>query len=210
MNIFNQSDIRSLDKQSRTNLINALAGIRPANLIGSISENKITNLAIFNSVMHIGADPALMGFIMRPTTVKRDTYENIINTKEFSINHVNSDIVAAAHQTSARFEISEFEACGLSPEYGSIIKAPYVKEASIQIGLKLAEIIPIQSNDTKIIIGEILEIRIKDESCLETDFNLNLEAAKSIGVNGLDSYYTLQKVAKFKYAKPNLAPEIIS
>jgi len=210
MNIFNQSDIRSLDKQSRTNLINALAGIRPANLIGSISENKITNLAIFNSVMHIGADPALMGFIMRPTTVKRDTYENIINTKEFSINHVNSDIVAAAHQTSARFEISEFEACKLNPEYSSIVKAPYVQEASIQIGLKLAEIISIQSNDTKLIIGEILEIRIKDVNCIETDFSLNLEASQSMGVNGLDTYYSLQKVAKLKYAKPNLAPEIIS
>jgi flavin reductase (DIM6/NTAB) family NADH-FMN oxidoreductase RutF len=151
-----------------------------------------------------------MGFIMRPTTVKRDTYENIISTKEFSINHVNSDIVAAAHQTSARFEISEFEACKLNPEYSSIVKAPYVQEASIQIGLKLAEIIPIQSNDTKLIIGEILEIRIKDANCLETDFSLNLEASQSIGVNGLDTYYSLQKVAKFKYAKPNLAPEIIS
>jgi flavin reductase (DIM6/NTAB) family NADH-FMN oxidoreductase RutF len=209
MRIFDQSNLRSLEKQARTNLINALAGIRPANLIGTIAEDQTTNLAIFNSVMHIGADPALMGFIMRPTTVKRDTYENIVSTQEFSINHVNIGIVSSAHHTSARFEISEFEACRLSPEYGTCIKAPYVQEASIQIGLKLAEIIPIELNQTKLIIGEIHEIRIKDETCLEPDFNLNLELAKSIGVNGLDSYYSIQKLAKYKYAKPNLPPEII-
>ena len=209
MKIFNQSDIRSLEKQARTNLINALAGIRPANLIGTISENNITNVAIFNSVMHIGADPALMGLIMRPTSVKRDTYENIVSTKEFTVNHVKLDFVSSAHHTSARFEGSEFDACSLHPEY-SQMKAPYVQEALIQIGLKLAEIIPIELNQTKLIIGEIQEIRIKDETCIEPDFHLNLALANSIGVNGLDTYYSLKKELKFKYAKPNLAPEMIS
>lgn len=206
MKTFNQSEIAALAKQERTNLINALAGIRPANLIGTVSANNQTNVAIFNSVMHIGADPALMGFIMRPTSVTRDTYENIVATKEFTLNHVPFNAIEAAHQTSARYSISEFEACGFTPEYSNLMKAPYVGESIIQIGLKLADMIPIALNQTLLVIGEIVEIRIKNEACLEADFHLDLTLGNSIGVNGLDSYYSLHKEMKLSYAKPNLKP----
>ncbi len=209
MKTFHKIELALLEKQHRTNLINALSGIRPANLIGTISETKVSNLAIFNSVMHIGADPALMGFIMRPTHVNRDTFKNIETTLEFTINHVHIDCIAAAHQTSARYEESEFEACGFTPEYSNAIKAPYVAESIIQIGLSLAEIIPINSNQTKLIVGEVQEIRIKNEACLEQDLRINLTTANSSGVNGLDTYYALEKKATFKYAKPNEKPEQI-
>ncbi len=209
MKTFQKEALAALEKQYRTNLINALAGIRPANLIGSISKNNTTNLAIFNSVMHIGADPALMGFIMRPTHVNRDTFINIETTQEFTINHVHATTIAAAHQTSARYLVSEFEACGFTPEYSTLIKAPYVAESVIQIGLKLAEIIPIQSNQTKLIIGEVQEIRIKNEDCITSSYGINLSIANSIGVNGLDNYYTLNNEATFKYAKPDQKPQQI-
>ena len=76
---FNQNDIKNLERVKRLNLINSITGIKPANLIGTISSKQETNLAIFSSVMHLGSDPALLGFILRPAQdVPRHTFENIM------------------------------------------------------------------------------------------------------------------------------------
>ena len=54
-----QADIRNEDRLRRLNLINSVTGIKPANLIGTISEAGVPNLAIFSSVFHLGTNPAL-------------------------------------------------------------------------------------------------------------------------------------------------------
>ena len=59
--------IQDMDRVKRLNLINSITGISPANLIGTISNDSIENLSIFSSVIHIGSNPPLIGFILRPT-----------------------------------------------------------------------------------------------------------------------------------------------
>ena len=74
-----KTDLENASKVFRLNLINSITGIKPANLIGSISNSGQTNLAIFSSVIHLGSNPAYLGFIMRPIgDVPRHTYENIL------------------------------------------------------------------------------------------------------------------------------------
>ena len=114
-----KSEIEELDKRFRTNLINSLSGLKSLNLCGTINEKVQTNLAIINSVVHVGANPALLGMVMRPTTVPRHTLSNILSTRHYTLNHVHRDIFRNAHQTSANYEeeVSEFEACGLHAQY---------------------------------------------------------------------------------------------
>ena len=150
--------------------------------------------------MHIGANPPYMGFIMRPVSVPRGTYQNIKQTEFFTINQVNQTIYKQAHQTSARYNISEFEATGLTPEYSKAIKAPYVKESKLKIGLRFVEEQLIKVNGTILIIGEVLEI-ITEEQYINQSNILQLEALDAIGVNGLETYYKLQKLAELPYAK---------
>jgi flavin reductase (DIM6/NTAB) family NADH-FMN oxidoreductase RutF len=71
-------DLAGFEKQDRTNLVNGLSGYKSAHLIGTTNKKGETNLAIFSSVVHIGANPALMGFIQRPASEERHTYENIL------------------------------------------------------------------------------------------------------------------------------------
>lgn len=78
--ILTHDAILRLDTRQRAALINSLSGFKSLNLIGSISSSKITNLAIFNSVFHLGANPPLMGFIIRPDSVDRHTLQNILDT----------------------------------------------------------------------------------------------------------------------------------
>jgi len=191
-----------MEKQPRTNLINSLPGIRAANLIGTNNSSGETNLAIFNSVIHIGAHPPYMGFIMRPVTMPRGTYQNIKDTGYFTINQVNEKIYKQAHQTSARYEDSEFAATGLTPEFTSTLKAPYVKESKVKIGLRFVEEQHIKINGTILMIGEIQEIILENNYLNESNI-VQLQQAEAIGVNGLETYYRVEKVAELPYAKPD-------
>ncbi len=199
------SDFEKLEKQKRTNLINCLSGFRAANLIGTINNSGKSNLAIFNSVNHIGANPPLMGFIQRPASVERHTYENIKNTGCFTINHVNENIYKQAHQTAARFgeNESEFEKTGLNEFYSNIIKAPYVAESLVKIGLTFEEEVLIKSNNTILVIGRVVELII-NEDFLTEEYLLDLSKSKSIAVQGLETYYKAKKIATLPYAKPDL------
>ncbi len=81
--------IAQLEQRFRTNFINCLSGFKSLNLIGSVNQLQQTNLAIFNSVFHLGANPPLLGCIIRPDSVERHTLSNIESTGYYTFNHVN-------------------------------------------------------------------------------------------------------------------------
>jgi len=201
------SDIQAMDKISRLNLINSISGYKPANLIGTIDKEGHTNLAIFSSVVHLGSDPALLAFIMRPTTVDRHSYHNIKSIGQYTINHVPSDLTAQAHYTSSKFDKdeSEFQACGFEEEYHQEFRAPYVQGSPVQIGLKLEEVIPIKINGTIMVIGSVQQLHVQT-SIIEDDNALNLDRGSVAAVSGLNTYYKASKIAKYPYARVGKFP----
>jgi len=205
-----KQNILDFEKLYRAAFVNSLSRFKCANLIGTISLKGKINLAIFSSVIHVGANPPLMGFLMRPVSVERHTYTNIKEINHFTINHINKEIFKQAHQTSARYErnISEFEACQLTPEYTETIEAPYVKESKIKVGLKFLEEQEIKSNGTMFIIGEIQEIILPDDATL-TDGYVDIEKAGTIAISGLDSYHETKRISRLSYAKPGIKPKEI-
>ena len=206
--ILTKQNILEFEKLYRTTFINSITGFKSANLIGTISSEGKTNLAIFNSVIHVGANPPLMGFLMRPVSVERHTYKNIKETGSFTINHINKEIFKEAHQTSARYEkdTSEFDACGFTPEFTETIKVPYVKESKIKIGLKFVEENEVKFNGTIFIVGEIIEIILPDDVTSEDGF-VNIEKAGSIAISGLDSYHKTKGISRLEYAKLGIEPK---
>ena len=202
--LLTQTEIQQLDRIKRLNIINSLTGIKPANLIGTCSQTSQSNLAIFSSVVHLGSDPAILGFITRPSgEVPRHTLENIIETEHYTINHVPTSMVQQAHQTSAQYSQhhSEFETCGFTEETINNFPAPFVKQAPIQIGLKLAEILPIEINKTQMVIGEIQLLNLADE-LISTEGYIDLEQAETAGISGLNNYYGLKFIQSYPYARP--------
>lgn len=192
-----------MDKRYRTNFINSLSGYKSANLIGTVSPNGVSNLAIFSSVVHLGADPALVCFINRPHTVERQTLENIYATGYYTINHVSQHFYQQAHQTSARYsaEVSEFSETGLLEQHTNF-SAPYVADSSLKYGVKFAQAIDIELNQTLLVIGEVVEV-ICDRDSIESDGKINIEKLGSVAVSGLDEYHLASSLGRLAYAKPN-------
>lgn len=203
-----RNNIKELDKIKRLNIVNSIIGIKPGNLIGTQNSKGNTNLAIFSSVLHLGSNPALLGFILRPfTEVPRHTYQNILETGIYTINHIHTSFVQQAHFTSAKFEksLSEFDVCGLHTQYISHFDAPFVKESKIKMGMKYLETIPIPRNNTNIVIGQIEHILINKDIVSKEGY-VNLDEAGSTGIGGLNSYYKLDKITTFPYARKEEVP----
>ncbi len=199
----NKEGLVQLEQRYRTAFINSLAGFRQAVLVGTKSIDGNTNLAIFNSLIHLGANPALFGLMSRPDTVQRDSLQNILDTKEYTLNYIQAEHYIKAHQTSARYEkgVSEFEKVGFTALYQEGCKAPFVKEALVKIAMKLEETIPITLNGTVLIIGSIQEVVINDGIVGDDGF-VNLSAAEVLISQGLDAYFISKEIGRLPYAKP--------
>lgn len=197
-------DILAMEKQTRVHFINSIGGFKSVCLVGTTNTKGKTNLAVFSSLIHIGANPALVALIFRPSPPERDTLTNLLETGFYTLNHINESIYQKAHQTSARYEkeISEFDETGLTPDYKNDFKAPFVKESAIQIGLRFREKIDIKINNTIMVIGEITEVYVP-QNCLSKDGFLDIEKANSITCSGLDSYHTTKRLERLSYAKPD-------
>ena len=200
---YTRDQINDLEKIKKINLINSCSGYKSANLIGTISKEGITNVAVFSSVTHLGSNPPTLGFILRPTTVPRDTYKNILESGVFTINHIFEDIIEDAHHTSAKYEeaISEFDITALEDEYHNDCIAPFVKGSPVQMEMKFIEEYHIKSNNVIHIISEIKNLYVKDD-ILNDDGFLDLAKGKVAAINGLDAYAIANVNTRFNYQRP--------
>jgi flavin reductase (DIM6/NTAB) family NADH-FMN oxidoreductase RutF len=209
MQQFTPAEWQSWERFYRANFINSLTGFKSASLIGTINAQGVPNLGMFSSMVHIGSDPALIGYINRPIAAAPHTLANIKANGFYTVNHIHPSFVDKAHQTSAKYpdEVNEFTEVGLNEEYINGINVPFVKESPIKYLLSLKEIIPITLNATFLVIGQLEQVLI-DPSLLPTaDGFLELDQIGSICSNGLDAYYKTTLIDRYAYAKPGMAAE---
>jgi len=210
MRYYSSKDLDSLPSRFRSNLVNSCTGYKSCNLLGTIAADGTENLAIFNSVIHIGSNPPLLGFVLRPLTVKRDSYENLKAQGYFTVNHVHEAILFSAHQTSAKYEgeISEFAQTGLTPEYMNDFSAPYVKESTIKIGCRYENEYNIKENGCLLVIGRIQQIYVPEEM-QHKDGWVQLDKARTLACNGLDGYALPKLLSRLAYARPHQEPKVL-
>ncbi|ASU36694.1 flavin reductase family protein [Mucilaginibacter xinganensis] len=202
--------IAEMEKQYRISLINSLIGYRSLNLLGTTSNDGITNLCLISSTFHLGANPPLVGLVIRPEREHNDTLRNIKSTGQYTLNNVLPEWYMQAHQTSASYPsgLSEFDACGFKKQYVKDFKAPFVGNSNVRIGLELREVIDMEINGTTIVIGEIVRI-LTDDSLIAEDGTVDHSKAETMTAAGLDTYFLPQPVGRLAYAKPGIEPHLL-
>jgi flavin reductase (DIM6/NTAB) family NADH-FMN oxidoreductase RutF len=140
--------------------------------------------------------------------IRRHTHENIMSTGVYTINFVTTNFIQNAHYTSAKFDVStnEFEKSKLTPSYIDGYDAPFVKESPIKMGLRFVEEIPIVSNGTTLMVGQVEHIIMPDET-MNDNGHLDLGALDVAGISGLNTYYSLTKKDRFPYVRKNYTLE---
>ena len=203
MKHLSKEDFDDLQKFYRINLINSCTGYKSANLIGTISEDGIENVAVFSSITHLGSNPAMLGYILRPTTVPRNTYKNIKQTGVFTVNHIIKKIINDAHHTSAKYEenISEFDMTMLEQEYKEGCIAPFVKGSPVQLVCNYQNEYHIKENGTILVVASIEDLYFNKDLVDDSGF-LRLDKGEVVTVNGCDGYALPSLINRFEYQRP--------
>ena len=205
MKTFDTAAIDAMAKIPRLNLINSVTGYKSANLIGTCSNDGILNVAIFSSITHLGSNPALLGFRIRPSaSTPRDTYPNIKDNQYFTVNHITSAMIADAHHTSSAYEpgISEFDKTKLESEFLDGQKVPFVKNSPVRLLCKYVNEYPIAENGCIHLIASIEKIYVEDDLIQKENW-VRLDLAEVVTINGLDGYSAPKLIDRFEYARPN-------
>lgn len=205
---FDSEQLATLDPAFRRNLINCLPGYKPLHLIGTQNASGVTNVALFSQLIHLGAAPPLIGVLFRPHTVKRDTLENILETKRFTLNQVSREGYVQAHWTAANWEGSEFEGTGLKEEWREGCFAPFVQGSPVQLACTLEEVQTLQVNQTVFVIATIDQVFV-DEKGLREDGTLDYAMLETVAVTGLDEYHQGKSLGRLSYPKPGFLPTVI-
>lgn len=201
MKHFSIEEIQRWERFFRANFVNSLSGYKPVSLIAT-RNNDVNNLGVFSNIVHIGADPAYIGFINRPREAAPHTLSNIESSRYYTINHIHPDFLVKAHQCSAKYpqQVSEFDAVGLTPVFKEGFHAPFVGESLVQYALELEEITPIKLNNSFFVIGKLLHAFV-DDACLREDGLIDLSKSNSIVSLGIDAYYNPSPLKRYAYAK---------
>jgi len=201
---FSLAEIQTWDRFTRANFINTLTGFKSLSLIGTVNKAGESNVAVFSNIVHLGADPALIGFINRPLEAAPHTLSNIQETGFFTVNLVTESMYKQAHQTSAKYAdgVSEFEMTGLTEQFREGCSAPFVAESPVQYLLKLEQVIPIELNGTFLVIGSLQAAYVPAEIQEEDGF-LDLAKAGILTSLGTSGYYKTEKIDNLPYAKVN-------
>ena len=201
---FSLSELQTWDRFDRANFINSLSGFKSLSLIGTVNGKGVSNLAVFSNIVHLGADPALIGFINRPLSAAPHTLQNIQETGIYTVNLVTESMYKQAHQTSAKYPdgVSEFEMTGLTAEFKEGCIAPFVAESPVQYVLKFVQVMPIELNNTFLVIGSLQEAFVP-VGIQEEDGFLDLAKAGILTSLGTSGYYKTEKINNLPYAKVN-------
>ena len=154
---------------------------RPIAFVSTKSNDGILNLAPFSYFNGVCSNPPTVMFAPSRRGydgLKKDTLNNIQNTKEFVINIVSEEISDQMVTCSTDYdnEVDEFEVSGLTPVDCVKVNPPRLKESQISFECKLNTIFEIGKAETGagfIVIGTIVMFHIDDTVYKDGHIDLN-------------------------------------
>ncbi|KAK0226013.1 hypothetical protein IW262DRAFT_1266605 [Armillaria fumosa] len=108
---------------------------RPIALTSSLSPDGVPNLAPFSYFSMVSSNPPMLSISFSLSSRrKKDTRENVLATKEFTVNIISQAFVEAANITSVEAsEVDEWILSGLTMEPSTQVKPARVKESAFSM-----------------------------------------------------------------------------
>jgi flavin reductase (DIM6/NTAB) family NADH-FMN oxidoreductase RutF len=187
-------DAKSLSNSEKYFLMISGIAPRPIAFVSTISTEGIANLAPFSFFNACGCEPPIVIFCPAAKDdegkIQKDTYNNLIATKECVIHSVTYEMREKMLITSKDFaaNINEFEESGFTAIKSDLVKAPRVKESPFQMECRLLEMKNYGTGN--LAICEVLKFHIEDSWFKNSDsLRIDQDQIDLIGRNG-GAYYT--------------------
>ncbi|MGA9294771.1 MAG: flavin reductase family protein [Ignavibacteriaceae bacterium] len=187
-------------------------GPRPIALVSTLSEDGIPNLSPFSFFNVFGANPPVLAF--SPSRRGRDksfkdTYNNLIRTKECVVQVVTFPMIEQVNLASAEYpsDVNEFLKSGLTPLDSDIVKPKRVKESPFQMECKLLKMESFGEggSSANISICEIVKFHISED--IFKDGIIHPELIDLVGRMSAD-FYTRAKGFLFETEQPRIKKSI--
>jgi flavin reductase (DIM6/NTAB) family NADH-FMN oxidoreductase RutF len=184
-------------------------GPRPIALVSTLSIDGIPNLSPFSFFNAFGYNPPVVAFSPsrrgRDKSLK-DTYNNIVKTKECVIQSVTYSMVEQVSLASTEYppEINEFEKCGLTAIPSDLVKPYRVKESPFQMECKLMQMINVGvgGGSANIAICEVLKFHVAEDIFLNG--NIQPDLIDLVGRMSANYYSRASGSSVFEVEKPIL------
>lgn len=136
-----------------------LLNLKPTIIITTVGKDGSINAAPCSWFSIVDYNPPRVLF---STNMKRDTYRNVLETKEFVLNFPSVDLLKQIWITSKHFPygISELEKASLTIFPSEKVKPPRIKECKAHIECKVLWTKPIGSSC--LILGEIISLSVDE------------------------------------------------
>jgi flavin reductase (DIM6/NTAB) family NADH-FMN oxidoreductase RutF len=139
----------------------------------------------------------------------KDTYQNVLATKEFVINVVTEDVAEAMNISATELppEINEFEMAGVTAAASVKVKPPRVLESPVNYECVLRQVVQVGDGlpgSGWVIIGEVVHVHVAD-SVIDENYRVNVRALKPIGRLAGFNYTRVNDIFEMKRLPPQIA-----
>lgn len=155
-------------------LMTDLVAPRPIAWVSTLDRDDRRNLAPFSYYQAVCSHPPMivLAIAWHPDGRMKDTLANILERREFVVNHVSEPLLEAMNATSAAYahETSEWDACGVEAEPASQVAPPRVAAALASLECVLKQAIPLGvgqggAPSSTLVIGEVVHFRVAEGLC---------------------------------------------
>ena len=158
-------DLQTLTPNERYKLLISVVVPRPIALTTTLDAGGRLNAAPFSFFNVMGYDPALVMLSVgnRPDGTPKDTALNIRATHEFVVNIVDEALAEAMNVTATTFPpgTDELAEAGLTTRPSTQVAPPCI--AASPANLECREINTLEIGNTRIIIGQVLHLHLRDD-----------------------------------------------
>lgn len=144
-------------------------GPRPVALVSTLSADGTPNLSPFSFFNAFGSNPPTIAFGPNRRGrdgTQKDTYNNLIATKECVVQCVTYDMVEQVNLSSTEYPsgVDEFIKSGLTPVPSDIVKPARVAESPFQMECKLIQMVPLGDGPSSgnLAICEVVKFHIAE------------------------------------------------
>lgn len=199
-----------LSHRDRHQLLLSGVAPRPIALVATLSKDGVGNLSPFSFFNAYASKPPILAIgpaISAKTGAIKDTWQNLVDTRECTVNVCSYSMVEAINLASAEYpsEVDEFSKCGLSKAPSHIVQAARVAESLFSM-----ECILMENHELRRDIGGNGNLTLLEVVCFHvsdsimTDGRIDPRRMDLIARMGYDYYCRITPETIFEVNKPGL------